>query len=639
MCGIAGFVATRPRTDAGDLLRGLQGRLHHRGPDDAGVLWGSCNGDVLTSDHVQGRAEGSFGLAHTRLSILDVSRRGWQPMGSQDSGLFVVFNGEIYNYRELRTQLIGSGYRFRSETDTEVLLAAYAEWGPDCLSRFSGMFAFALLDLNREELMLARDPYGIKPLYYSTAGSSIAFASELPALLSLPWLSKQANIDRIYEYLSSGLTDHMNSTMFADVMSLPPGSYLRCSLDAPSGSVMQRYYQTPTERHPIAYAQAVEDVRSLFLDSVRLHMRSDVPLGAALSGGIDSSAIVCAMRHIGGSDIDLRAFSYVPNDSRISEESWIDLVGQETGATIRKTGPFGADLVSDLDRLILRQGEPFSSTSVYAQYRVFELAAQSGVKVMLDGQGADEMLAGYGPHIAARIGSLISERRSGEAFDMVRGLGWSAEARSNLLRFFASRLSPYAQNQALRIRGGGPFARWLDDSWLRERTSVLDLPRSLAFETLSAALLHQFGRAGLPALLRFEDRNSMAHSVESRVPFLTPPLVDYVFRLPEEYLISPDGTRKHIFRAALRGIVPDPILDRKDKIGFITPEKEWLFQLTDWVDGVLGGEVARQLPVFRHDELISEWKSVQRGRRPFDRRVWRWLNVIRWSEIYNVRYA
>ena len=637
MCGIAGCVVSSPEVVRREWLSSMAATLRHRGPDGSGFLQWSTGEPAVGRD--PDLPPGQVGLVHQRLAILDLSENGWQPMRSHDGRQHIVYNGEIYNYVELREQLRLAGHEFRSSGDSEVLLAALSEWGTDALTRLVGMFAFAALDVERRTLTLARDAFGIKPLYYATWPGGLAFASEVKALLELPNVSRRGSARAVQDYLRSGSLAVDSQTFFADVRQLPPGHSAVISLDAPDRVRPTRFWSLPSVRDiDVPFAEAADQLRSLFVDSIRLHLRSDVPVGTALSGGIDSSAIVAAVRAVGGDDIDIRTFSYIADDPGLTEERWVDLQAGAAGAKAEKVCPPVGDLVRDLDRLIRVQDEPFGSTSIYAQYRVFGMAAEAGVKVMLDGQGADEMLAGYQPYVPARVATLLRRGRPAGALRLAHHASRNPGSASlaTIAGKGAMSLLPASAARAARARfGSGNDAQgWLDAQWFEARgCQPVELK---ADASLSAALLRDFGRDSLPGLLRYEDRNSMTFSIESRVPFLTPQLADFVFRLPESYLLGRDGTSKSVFRAAMRGLVPDQILDRRDKIGFATPEKKWLQALRPWIGDVLSQADPDGVPMLRLSAVRRELDDVLDGRSAFGWQVWRWINLIRWTELYDV---
>lgn len=644
MCGIAGCVVSTPLPRLGRVVDAMGGSIAHRGPDDHGVLLWDGQGAVRSGRALPAEGAATVGLAHRRLSIIDLSETGWQPMSSADGRYHIVYNGEIYNYIELREELLKLGHRFRGESDTEVLLAACAEWGSGAFARLVGMFAFALLDTAEHRLLLARDFMGIKPLYYATWSGGLAFASEIKALLTLPAVSSKANPQSLYDYLRYGICDHGRETVFADVQQFPAAHYAWIDLDRPDDTWRPERYWTLGEANGAArrgsLKSAAEELRHIFLDNVRLHMRSDVPVGAALSGGIDSSSIVAGVRAVGGEAIDLQAVGFVADDPRINEEHWIGLAAGAAGATVHKVAVSPVQLKDDLDDLIRAQDEPFGSASIYAQYRVFRMAAGKRLKVMLDGQGADEIFAGYMLYLPYRWTSLVRAGGLLRAARFLRTVSpYSGMSTRKLVLRGLGAMAPTCLQPSLRRAIGRQAAPpWLDASWLgRSGVDLQPIPTRRGHQrNLRGALDDALLCRSLPSLLRYEDRNSMAHSVEGRVPFLTPRLVDFVARLPDSYLIDDDGMTKSVFRQAMRDITPDGVLDRRDKIGFEPPQREWLAVLDPWVRETLSPAAASRVPCLRSEAMIRHWENVGAQQQRFDWTIWRWLNAIAWANLYDV---
>jgi asparagine synthase (glutamine-hydrolysing) len=559
-------------------------------------------------------------------------------MHSDDGRFVIVFNGEIYNYRELRAELSREGHPFHTDSDTEVLLAAWRVWGRTCLPRLLGMFAFVVFDRNKQVLTCVRDAFGIKPFFYSCDDGEFLFASEMNALLGLRSTAPSISWQRSYDYLTQADYDSQEQSFMEGVKHLMPGCIMEFDLPAQNLSTQAKWWQPSIqERADLSFKQAAEQVREQFLQNIRLHLRSDVPLGAALSGGIDSSAVVCAMRHL-VPDAPIYTFSYIARGSPTSEECWVDRVNAYTGAHGFKVEATGAELAQDLDDLIAAQGEPFGSTSIYAQYRVFKLAKESGITVTLDGQGADELLAGYNGHPSLRMKSLIDGGHYVRAFAFADSWRkWPGRNSSTAIKSLGSALLPERLHGLLKSRMHKEryMPPWLDIDLLREAGVRLG-PSAVAYgdETkgrsvvghLASSLQHR----GLPELLRHGDRNSMRFSIESRVPFLTIPLADLLLSLPEEYLISQRGETKSVFRAAMRGIVPDDVLDRRDKIGFETPEKVWLLGMSPIVRGWL--EEGADVPFLNKKALLNNFDLVAEGKAPFSWQLWRWINFVRWSQ-------
>ncbi len=616
-------------------------RLRHRGPDDFGYAAYSKGEVHLGRDGVGCVINPEVVLFHRRLSILDLSETGWQPMGTSDERYFIVYNGEIYNYVELRAELEDLGYRFKSRSDTEVLLLAYSCWGLEAFTRFTGMFALAILDTQERKLILARDCFGIKPLYYTWGSESFVFASELKVLLEANLVRKRINPTRLYEYLRYGISDYGSDTLLSGVFQVPSGHYVEISLEGPLQARTVCYWEPgEAERLDISFDDAAKHLRDLFLKNIRLHLRSDVPVGAALSGGIDSSSIVMGMRHL-ETKLDLHAFSYVAHDESLSEEKWIDVVGKASGAHVHKVRVNSDNLREDFDSLVDSQDEPFGSTSIYAQYCVFREAQRNGIKVMLDGQGADEILGGYRSYMAARLASLVRQNHWQQATEFL--LSCSRLPNNNkfslIMRAADYLFPPFASKPLRRAVGKDVAPTWVNKAWFCSHgVEPKSFNHSHTTDILRESLWKDLTKTSLPALLRYEDRNSMAFSIESRVPFLTPDLVNFVLSLPEEYLIHSDGTAKAVFRAAMRGIVPDCILNRRDKIGFQTPEHRWLTCLASWVQNVLNGTPSDRIPALNLEQVKCDWHDMRQRPERFDSRAWRWVNLIQWTNRFDVSY-
>lgn len=631
MCGILGGWWQAPPSDLeGRLGAGLL-RLKHRGPNDYGT-------DITTS------ARGTIALGQTRLSIIDLSAGGHQPMLSRDGRYRMVYNGEIYNYRELRNELRRAGVTFHTDSDTEVLLSAWIHWGPLCLPRLKGMFAFAISDAFDESLTLVRDAYGIKPLFYSRRPTELVFGSELPAVLALqsttaPHLDWQS----AYDYLVHGRYDHNERTFLEGVRHVPPGCLFR--LDPQTGISAKPFRWWKPEIHlrsGLNFTESSQQLREIFLQNIRMHLRSDVPLGAALSGGVDSSAIVCAMRHV-EPDLPIHTFSFIAQGSPKSEESWVNEINTHVGAIAHKVVVSPEELASDLDSMIQAQGEPFGSTSIYAQYRVFKLAREHGITVVLEGQGADELLAGYHGYPAHRIVSLLQEGRYMQAWQFLKHQkSWPGRPGSSAVvqEALALMLPDSLYHHARSISGRRASPAWLEvdpfiEAGVLTRYPRDDWPVPQRGRHLMGELAQSLTRRGLGWLLRHGDRNSMHFSIEGRVPFLTTDMADFLLGLPEEHLISRHGETKHIFRTAMRGIVPDAILHRRDKIGFETPELEWLRALAPQIRIWLSGNTG--VTFLNRSKMISEFEAVLDGRKPFSWQTWRWINFQRWLQVMNVQ--
>lgn len=643
MCGIAGIVPLQSFASR-DAARILE-RLAPRGPDDQGWVvlapGGALRGDALDEDTSWSHPV----LLHRRLSILDLTPAGHQPMSSPDGRLHIVYNGEVYNFRELRTELEARGHVFESDSDTEVVLTAYTEWGRAMLDRLVGMFAIAIFDLDRNTLFLARDHFGVKPFYHTSGSWGFAFASTIPALLEVPGVSRSADPTRVKRYLttSSGISSYGRDTMFADIKQVPAGHWAEVDLATAGAGEPQPYWRiTDIGQRRVTYDEAVAEVRRLFLDSVRLQLRSDVPVGAALSGGIDSSSIVSAARHLLGPDIPIHTFSYIADDPKVSEAHWIEVMEEAMDTRGHGVRPNVAALTQDLEPLIQAQGEPFGSTSIYAQYCVFRAARAAGIPVVLDGQGADEILAGYRGYYPPRIAGLIRRGRLLAAWQAYRRISREPGVKATNLRTetIAHALPQHAVRILQRLRNGPPQTAdtWIDDAWFDARARPETTAQSGGLNPLHASLVSSITDNSLPHLLRYADRNSMAHSVESRVPFLDHRLVSYILSLPDDYIIGRDATTKRVLRDAMRGLVPDTILDRRDKIGFQTTERDWMIANDTWVRSTLDSDTAHRIPFLRPERMLQTWEDVKAGKMAYSWTIWRWINLIEWTRLLDVRY-
>lgn len=601
--------------------------LSHRGPDDEGELV-KASGDSIVA----------FG--HKRLSIIDLSAKGRQPFVSSDGRLILSYNGEIYNYMELRKELVALGRSFTTQTDTEVLLQAWAEWGVACLPRLVGMFAFAIWDQNEGSITLCRDAFGMKPLFYSLQNGKLLFASETAALRLLSDAPARLNHQRAYDYLVRGHYDSKEETFFAGVKHLLPGYFMRFDVARKQAQPpMSWNYLDIAEDQTIGFEQAAEKLRELFLNSVRLHMRSDVPLGAMLSGGVDSSAVACAMRRL-EPGLDLHTFSFIAKGSDKSEEHWVDAINRHTGAIAHKVTLSPMDLLTDIDSLILRQGEPFGSSRIYAHYGVCRAIREAGVTVILEGQGADELLAGYMGYPGARLRSLLERGAFLRALRFLSNWSeWPGRSYAMGLKWLVDETTQGNLNAMLRrLNGNSLHPDWVRVQKLDNNKVIRGMDAAtdgIRGRRLPAALRCALTKRGLPHLLRHSDRNSMAFSIESRLPFLTTELAHFMLSLPETYLVSDEGETKSVFRAAMRGIVPDEILDRKDKIGFETPEHEWLAQKAETIKTWLARDLT--LSWVNNERLGREFEMIMSGRRIFSWQAWRWICFTRWQQLNEVQ--
>lgn len=419
MCGIAGILQCDRTPVNKAVLRSMSEAIQHRGPDDRGYLGLTADFRLFQDKDPKRIPDSWVALAHRRLSILDLTEEAWQPMISEDRRYVIVYNGEVYNYVVLRTDLKRLGHRFRSRSDTEVVLHAYIEWGKDALEKFVGMFALAILDLKKNKLFLARDHFGIKPLYYASGGGFFAFASEIKAILRIPSVSRQADPQIVFNYLRYGRTSYNDATFFASVMQVPPATYLEVPFETGLTTESGIYWQ-PNVHEPmdLSFTEAARGLKDLLFDSVGIHLRSDVPVGMALSGGIDSSSITACVKRL-QPDVQLNTFTYVSDERLEREWPYAAKVADHVDAFQYRIHPCSEDLLGELDKLVYMQDQPVRNTNMFAQYIVYKIASQHGIKVLLDGQGADELMAGYAYFYIPLVKSMI---KRGEWLKLVRFL-------------------------------------------------------------------------------------------------------------------------------------------------------------------------------------------------------------------------
>ncbi len=554
MCGISGFIDSNLSNEQAEKTIGsMLESIAHRGPD-ARSTW--INLPVV--------------LGHNRLSIIDLSPDGVQPMHYFDS--VIVFNGEIYNYIEVREELISKGYKFSTHSDTEVILAAYREYGTSCVDKFLGMWAFALWDKKKNELFCSRDRFGIKPFYYIFENGRFYFGSEYKALKKSPLFTNDLNLDQVSRGLQLGWVCYGEETYYTKLKSLPAA----CNLLYKQGDVeINRYWDIDaTKKCTLSEEEKYNKFRELFLDSIRLHMRADVEIGGCLSGGLDSSAIAASVSKL-FPEINFKTFTiYYEGKDSVDERPWVNEVLKENSSLKEFTySPTDKDLIDNYERAFYHADVPLAGSSPISQYFVMQLAGKNKIRVLLDGQGSDEYLAGYMHSFYRLVGGLISKGNLLEAHKQFYAHASIQEfsgkkkldsAAKSLLTVFQNENSLYN----FEYRKYFPFL-------LKSTNSDLVL-KDFNSSRLNQFLYHLTFNTSLPSLLQYEDRNSMAFSIESRVPFLDHRLVEFVFSLNDDDKFS-QGITKKVLRNALKSILPSKIAGRMDKKGFVTPgEIKWL---------------------------------------------------------------
>lgn len=606
MCGISGIINKLGGTVPTERIRRMTDLVLHRGPDDSGLYFDKC-----------------LALGHRRLSIIDLNPRGRQPMCYRGR-YWITYNGEIYNYLEIRDELEKNGIAFQTTSDTEVILAAFAEWGADCLARFNGMWAFAVYDNQQETLFIARDRFGVKPLYFLDSGDQFAFGSEIKQLIALQ-KDVKANQRIVIESLLTYFDGHTNETFFDGVSVLPQSHYLVYKLSTHSYS-LHRYYELRPQGSfaTLPLGEAIEVFRDLFTDAVRLRLRSDVKVGTCLSGGLDSSATsaIAALTYRAATGERFTGIHAKSIEQRTDESRYANLVAKHLDLSLIVVEPSTQNFIESIDEVVYTQEEPFGSPSMFMGWHVFKEAKAQDCKVMLNGQGGDEVLLGYERYYAAFL-------RSVSALTFVRQL---------LLQSKNSRLSLgevlqyyfYFTNASVRI--GRLKARSRLKNHIKESHDFSTVRQSArSFRSVSDLQTFEICTLQLPHLLRYEDRNSMRHSIETRLPFLDYRLVEAAISLPAEYKIR-DGWTKYLLRRAIDDILPSEIVWRKTKLGFEAPESVWLSAH----ENAMKREIENSLIL---DEIADKRKIVDEFGRLSLKERWAYFNLAAWERVYRVSWA
>jgi asparagine synthase (glutamine-hydrolysing) len=644
MCGIAGIIEVSGAPINPGKIQPMARIQEHRGPDGEGFfydhggrqIWTEFEGQALQARpnlSVNGSGQAPcVALAHRRLAIIDLSQAGRQPMADATERYWITYNGEVYNYIELRRELELVGHRFRTSTDTEVILAAYAEWGPECLGHFNGMWALAIWDTKERTLFCARDRFGVKPFYYYWNGKRFIFASEIKALLTNDDIPRQLNDQAILDYLLSGSMDHLPGQTFLEhIHQLLPAHYLILK----NGLVTDhRYWEIQAAREVLPVTEELtEQCRELILDAARLRLRSDVPVGGTLSGGIDSTVLTCL--------IDQRlvnqtyhVFSAQFRGHQQDESRYVnDVMARAKYLELHEITPSSQQLIDDLSELMWHQEEPFGDTSIYAHFCLMRLARQHGVKVILTGQGADEVFGGYWSYYRAFLGHLLVTGQLGGLQREVRERAKiTGEKLFNLglaAAYHALPSSLRTQVQSLILYQG---ASWINPELKRQITRQ-------RFDTIPAGwsrfnwyLYESIRKWSIPHLVHHDDRNSMAFSIESRAPYLDYRLAQLLFSTADDAKIA-NGRMKVLLRRASEGIVPETVTARNDKIGFYTPMSRWLSEAREFVWGALNTDFARNNPYFHTSQLQRMAEEVFEGNSRWASPLWWALSLSLWYDV------
>jgi len=612
MCGIAGIVSLKLEPVDNSVLQKMTDIISHRGPDGEGHY-------VDESKRI--------GFGHRRLSIIDLSTHASQPM--EMGNLWITYNGEIYNYIELKEELTVLGAKFSTESDTEVILAAYQFWGKECIQKFNGMWAFAIYDAVADIVFCSRDRYGIKPFYYFRSNSFLYFASEIKQFTILPGWQSELNYNRAFDFIDKGYLSHTDETLFENVFELR-GGYNLC-IDLVSKEIkIDQYYKIddlqntcPWEKKEEGY---IAEFKETMDNAVELCLRSDVKVGSALSGGIDSSIIASVASEKLARNLqktNQECVSACFDDVEVDESFFIDAVTKYADIKVHKIYPSFEEFLGNLDKLIWHQDEPFGTMSIYAQYSVFQEASKKNITVMLDGQGADEILAGYSSFYKPLLKQLFKKNPI------------------KALKLIFSYLKLH-KDYSFDLIFNSLFRRKKEKINIFESTFEAKLTNKFVRsneETIFDCSQNHISGFGLHSLLRYEDRNSMAFSIESRVPFLDYRVVNLSLSLPDDLKIK-DGIRKYILREAFKKEIPDVIYRRYDKLGFPTPQERWTKEnegvfmgLMNDARDILGANIINKV---YFDTIVRNIKSLTKDE---IFQAWRIIIFSKWMKIYNVKIS
>lgn len=664
MCGISGIISP-DKIDIATLVK-MNKQIRHRGPDDEGfVFFGkaleaiTAKGDdtsigtpnstykyipSLGVEDIKGDYFIAFG--HRRLSILDLSSAGHMPMCDSHEELWITYNGEVYNFIEIRSELVKLGYQFSTTTDTEVILTAYREWGVTCLDRFMGMFAFAILDKRKNELFFARDRFGIKPFYYWISNSgNLYFGSEIKEFMVSKEWDPKLNHQRAFDYLYGSKTDHTCETMFKGVYQILPGHAISINLTNykfKSGQLLNtfKWYNPVITEFQGTFKEAKQLFKDKFYQSVKMHLRADVEVGCTLSGGLDSSSITCVVNELlkdeGKADIQ-NTFSAIDGDSKYSEKKWIEKVLRERKVKSHFITPTPDEILNNINNIVFQMDEPMGSMSPYLAFLVDRCAKVNNITVLLNGQGADEYLGGYGAFRKIQKQQALDSLnlvKIKKEFDCSYVNAIKLGIRSSLRQLYALLFMNSYRRKFGNSLGSKKWYNFLDYKIL-EISNNHNIRSGLSRDDYRKISENQLTKSPLPMFLRWEDRNSMVHSIEARVPFLDHRLVEFCHSLPIEY-IDTNGKTKRVLLEAMKGIIPDEIYYRRDKMGYVAPEERWVKEeYTEKLKELLIESIKFSKGIIKND-AIDYFEDIISGKEKFNYVYWRFIMFGYWMKVFRV---
>ncbi len=615
MCGISIAISKLNTRNLHNYIEKMNSMIIHRGPDDEGYYYGD-----------------NFAFGHRRLSIIDLTNAGHQPFNRNH--LWITYNGEVYNYVELRDELMLLGYSFKTLTDTEVILAAYEQWGVNAFSKFNGMWAFAVFDSKNNEIVFSRDHFGIKPLFYTHTTSFFLAGSEIKQFTTFKEFEPILNKKSVINFLTKEALNFSENTFFEGVYELPAGYYLNYNLSDHSIRKIKWYdIKEEIQITNLSDQEAIKQFRKLFDESIKIRMRSDVAIGSCLSGGIDSSAIVSIVKTNNLANDSFATVTSCFKDKKYDEQHYSDLVTNSTRFKSIKVYPKLNDLFEKniLDKIIFHQDQPVYSGSCFSEYSVFETAKKNNLTVMLDGQGSDEYLCGYGEFYILKLKQLISKLKFKSAFILLRekSIHRNHNIISEFRLFFNSAYYFPLIDLAKSIFSKNKFP-WLTKEWNQIAKDQIVKYNSRNVKDLS---IEEIKYTSIPYQLHSEDRNSMMFSIESRLPFLCPRLVEFSIGLSDNFKIR-NGYTKFILREAVPEL-PEAIRDRKDKMGFVSPDAAWILENKEEVRTELYNIIS-EYTIFNKN-IIARFDKFCNGQLEYDPLFFRVISFAKFCRIFKMK--
>jgi asparagine synthase (glutamine-hydrolysing) len=658
MCGIVGLFSTNGNISVKDIISSAD-MVKYRGPDDEGYMFVSNDNRILNartrneaetikSDNIKG------GFGFRRLSIIDLTESGHQPMCDESENYWIIYNGEIYNYLELRSELQSLGYHFKSMTDTEVIIYSFIEWGSKCLEKFNGMWSFAIYDKSKKRLFCSVDRFGIKPLYYNLTQTTFAFASEIKQVINVSNLKPRVNDKVLFDYLSAGsYGNETKETFFKDIIKLLPGTFLEVNLSE-SGikcsekewwklKVKDEYY----EENDINNISG--NIKELFYDSVRLRLRSDVEIGTCLSGGLDSSGIVCVTNDITNRKEGNKLFTIVSGESENLDYKYSKVIADYVKGNhiIRRIDK--DESYSDLRKFIWHNDEPLIKASMFGGYKVYQLAKENNVKVVFDGQGLDEYAGGYYQLPYIEYMNYLRKNKSRNQFKshidyLIKEENYTEQSLTKALNMYNLKKALHKfTSKRLRLNLLKSVKGWFNRDFLVENIRQSQLYNSpeiederISKDDVKLKNFKLFKHINLPGILRQVDRNSMAFSVEARVPFLDHRLVEYIFSLKSEYILH-NGYTKYAYREAMKGVIPEEIRNRRDKVGFYIDEYSLVNSMKDNFREMLA-DIGDGDKYYNRNYIVKKLDENSLNIQNYDNILWRIMNALTWKREFNINH-